>query len=318
MLCNSIILITGPTSCGKTSLSISLAKYLSAAEIISVDSRQFYREMDIGTAKPTPQERALVKHHFIDSAAPDCQLNAGEFARRARAVIDGLIERQITPILVGGSGMYWKAVIDGFFEDDVDYSAIRSQLQRQVALGGIAPLYNELKILDPQSHHRIAANDTQRILRALEVARMGGAALARRWHGQLPKPNYRTVMIWLDRQRPLLYRGIDMRVDAMIEQGLLEEVEKLQARGYGRHTSAMNSMGYVEMLRYMEGELSWDLAVEEIKKSTRHFAKRQITWFRKDRRLRRLDVDQWGVEGCSARIAAQYREVRKAVFPIDS
>ncbi len=309
-----MILITGPTACGKTDLSLALAQRIGRAEIVSVDSRQFYREMDIGTAKPSAKEQREVRHHFIDIAIPENQLSAGEFARRARAVIDGLIKRDIVPILVGGSGMYWKAVIDGFFEDDADYSAMRTLLQQQLAEGGTAPLYEELKARDPQSHYRIGPNDKQRILRALEVARMGGEGLANRWSVVPADPPYRPVMVWLDRERALLYRGIEQRVDGMVKKGLLEEVKKLCERGYGRQTYAMNSMGYIEMLRYMEGELSWDLAVEEIKKSTRRFAKRQITWFRKDRRLRRLDVDLWGIEGCSARVAAQYRSIVERRF----
>ena len=304
-----IILITGPTACGKTSIAIELSKRIPNSEILSVDSRQFYRGMDIGTAKPTLEEQAQVRHHFIDIADPTRGINAGEYARRAREIIRGLHQRDAVPILVGGSGMYWKAVIDGFYEEEADYGEIRSNLQDRLHSEGVEALYRQLSEVDPISHYRIKPNDTQRIIRALEVGLGGEEPLVEKWkRGRGNAPQYEAVMIWVDRERDRLYASIDARVDKMAEMGLLEEVKKLVGCGLGADHYMMGSMGYGEPLRYLKGELSWDEAVSEIKKNSRQFAKRQTTWFRRDRRLRRLDPDIWGIEGICERIIAQFKK----------
>ena len=306
---NKIILITGPTASGKTSIAIELSERIQNSEILSVDSRQFYRGMDIGTAKPTLEEQARVPHHFIDIADPSRGINAGEYARRAREIIRGLHQRNAVPILVGGSGMYWKAVIDGFYEEEADYGEIRSDLQDRLHSEGLEALYRQLSVVDPISHFRIKPNDTQRILRALEVGLSEEELLVEKWQrGRGNAPQYEAVMIWVDRERDRLYAAIDARVDKMAEMGLLEEVKKLVGRGLGADHFVMGSMGYEEPLRYLKGELSWDEAVSEIKKNSRQFAKRQTTWFRRDRRLRRLDPDIWGIEGVCERIIAQFEK----------
>ena len=302
-----IILLTGPTASGKTSIAIELCKSMSSAEVISVDSRQFYRGMDIGTAKPTLQERAEVPHHFIDIANPDKGINAGEYARRAKAIIRELHLRNTVPVLVGGSALYWKAVLDGFYEEKVDYSAIRTALLDRLQKEGVRVLYNELSAVDPVSHHRIKPNDAQRIIRALEVGLSGKESLAEKWkRGKENEPPYNATMIWIDRQRDHLYSAIDARVDKMVEIGLLEEVKGLVEMGLGSKHYVMDTMGYIEPYRYLMGELSWDEAVCQIKRNSRQFSKRQTTWFRKDRRLRRLDPDIWGVEGVCERVKAQF------------
>lgn len=302
-----IILLTGPTASGKTSIAIELCKRMSSAEVISVDSRQFYRGMDIGTAKPTLQERAEVPHHFIDIANPHQGINAGEYARRAKAIIRELHLRNTVPVLVGGSALYWKAVLDGFYEDKVDYSAIRTVLLNRLRKDGVGSLYNELSAVDPVSHHRIKPNDAQRIIRALEVGLSGKESLAEKWkRGKENESLFNTTMIWIDRQRDQLYSAIDARVDKMVEMGLLEEVKGLIEMGLGAKHYVMGTMGYIEPYRYLMGELSWDEAVSQIKRNSRQFSKRQTTWFRKDRRLRRLDPDIWGVEGVCERIKAQF------------
>ena len=302
-----IILLTGPTASGKTSIAIELCKRMSSAEVISVDSRQFYRGMDIGTAKPTLQERAEVPHHFIDIANPDQGINAGEYARRAKVIIRELHQRNTVPVLVGGSALYWKAVLDGFYEDKVDYSAIRTVLLNRLRKDGVGALYNELSAVDPVSHHRIKPNDAQRIIRALEVGLSGKESLAEKWkRGKENESQFNTTMIWIDRQRDQLYSAIDARVDKMVEMGLLEEVKGLIEMGLGAKHYVMGTMGYIEPYRYLMGELSWDEAVSQIKRNSRQFSKRQTTWFRKDRRLRRLDPDIWGVEGVCERVKAQF------------
>ena len=302
-----IILLTGPTASGKTSIAIELCKRMSSAEVISVDSRQFYRGMDIGTAKPTLQERAEVPHHFIDIANPDQGINAGEYARRAKVIIRELHQRNTVPVLVGGSALYWKAVLDGFYEDKVDYSATRTALLNRLRKDGVGALYNELSAVDPVSHHRIKLNDAQRIIRALEVGLSGKESLAEKWkRGKENESQFNTTMIWIDRQRDQLYSAIDARVDKMVEMGLLEEVKGLIEMGLGAKQYVMGTMGYIEPYRYLMGELSWDEAVSQIKRNSRQFSKRQTTWFRKDRRLRRLDPDIWGVEGVCERVKAQF------------
>jgi tRNA dimethylallyltransferase len=309
MICKQILLITGPTASGKTEIALEIAQKLPA-EILSVDSRQFYRYMNIGTAKPSPSELAQFKHHFIDIADPDEQISAGEFSRRARAVIAELWRRNIVPILVGGSAMYWKSVIDGLYgaADDAASGMCR-EIASKIGQSGNDALYHRLGELDPISQFRINKNDTQRLLRAVEVALQGGKTLSEEWRepqggswGCLP------IMIWLDRDRTSLYRRIDARVDAMIKGGLVEEVDTLIEMGYDASTYTMGSMGYEELLQYRAGHYSLERAVDEIKKNSRHFAKRQTTWLRKDRRLRRLDVDLWGVDGCKERILAQFSE----------
>ena len=306
---NKIILITGPTASGKTSIAIELSERIQNSEILSVDSRQFYRGMDIGTAKPTLEERTRVPHHFIDIADPSKGINAGEYARRAREIIRGLHQRNAVPILVGGSGMYWKAIIDGFYEEEADCGEIRSNLQDRLHSEGLEALYHQLSVVDPISHFRIKPNDTQRILRAPRGWVEWGEPLVEKWQtGRGNAPQYEAVMIWVDRERDRLYASIDARVDRMVEMGLLEEVKKLVGSGLGADHFVMGSMGYEEPLRYLKGELSWDEAVSEIKKNSRQFAKRQTTWFRRDRRLRRLDPDIWGIEGVCERIIAQFEK----------
>ena len=288
MICKPILLITGPTASGKTEIALEVAQSLQAAEVLSVDSRQFYRHMDIGTAKPSPGELALCKHHFIDIANPDEQINAGEFGRRARGIIVELWRRNIVPILVGGSALYWKSVIDGLYgAADNATGGIYREIASKIGLGGNDALYQKLGELDPISQFRINKNDTQRLMRALEVALQGGKTLSEEWRESRGKSwDCLPIMIWLDRERTSLYQRIDMRVDAMIKGGLVEEVDALMGMGYDASTYSMGSMGYEELLQYRAGQYSLERAVDEIKKNSRHFAKRQTTWFRKDRRLR--------------------------------
>jgi tRNA dimethylallyltransferase len=315
MLRKPILLITGPTACGKTEIAIEITRQFHNAEILSVDSRQFYRYMDIGTAKPSAEQQLSALHHFIDISNPDQQLSAGEYARRARRKIEELWQREIIPIMVGGSGMYWKAVIDGFYEDNKDYSSIRKQLIERRNQEGLAALYLELEKVDPSRHFRIDQNDSQRILRALEVALVGGESIGLKWERAKGADwPCLSVMVWMDIEREQLYQRIDQRVDCMIEMGLVSEVEKLVQMGYGADTYSMGAMGYIEIIRYLEGQCSLDQATSEIKMNSRRFAKRQFTWFRRDRRLRRLDLGDWGRDGVIERIIEQYRHNTDACF----
>lgn len=301
------MIITGPTAIGKTALGIRLATQLQG-EILSVDSRQVYRYMDIGTAKPSPHELSQVKHHFIDIKNPDERYSAGQFGQEARALIQRLAERETVPVLVGGSGLYLQAILDGFFEEERDYSRLRPWLQKRLEQEGLQKLYEELGRLDPIAQSRLAAHDTQRILRALELAHGGDRAEAPSGRALDCSP----LAFCLTMRRERLYQRIEQRVDEMVQRGFREEVERLAAQGYGRESWAMRSLGYEEMLDYLGGKCRWEEALAAIKLRSRQYAKRQLTWFRKDRRLRWLDLEVWGVNGVAARIAEHFN--RRAGF----
>ena len=306
MLCK-LIIITGPTATGKTRLGIQVARELGG-EVISVDSRQIYRYMDIGTAKPSRSEQALARHHFIDIKNPDQRFSAGQFGKQARELIGQMQNRGVLPVLVGGSGLYLQATLDGFFEDRADHTGFRTQMQQRLKKEGLQILYDELGQLDPLAQARLSPRDTHRITRALEVACLGERKLSERWVEEAAVPlECIPVAFCLKRQRDRLYRRIEQRVDAMMAQGLLEEVEELIARGYGRESCAMGTLAYQEILDYLDGTCSLAQAVETIKRRTRRYAKRQLTWFRRDRRLRWLDLDQWGNQGACERIVAHCR-----------
>ncbi len=308
MICNHAILITGATAVGKTRVGLDIAQLLPNVEIVSVDSRQIYRQMDIGTAKPSFAERAECPHHFIDILNPDEVYNAAKYGEDARKLITDIWFRGGIPVLVGGTGLYWQSIFDGLFKDTVNYEAIRAQLHNRLRIEGLACLYAELGQKDPATHNIIAPNDTQRILRALEVANGGEHTLS-----ELKKGNTQLdfdcnlQMIWLTMDRAKLYHQIDRRVDSMIKEGLPDEVQALLRQGYGRKDAALGTLGYAEIMDWLEGELSFDDAVEQIKLRTRQFSKRQITWCRRDRRLRELNLDMWGRKGVVGRIVEGWK-----------
>ena len=276
-------------------------------EVLSVDSRQIFRHMDIGTAKPAPAEQSRVPHHFIDVRQPDEEFSAGAFGRAARACIGQLISREIVPVLVGGSGLYMRAILDGFFDEPRESLLLRSDLQRRLRSEGLPALRSELEKIDPQAYERISPNDAQRILRALEVGLIAGKSLTHLQHGSTGHALEITPMLFgigMDRNR--LYARIDQRVDDMMKRGLREEVADLLNRGYDRETRSMGTLGYREVLDAIEGRYSLDAAVELVKRRSRQYAKRQLTWFRKDRRIRWLDLSTWKIEGLVARIIGQY------------
>jgi len=297
------VVVAGPTAVGKTRLAVSLAKELNA-QIISVDSRQVYRYMDIGTAKPDRADLEAVSHHLIDFLAPDAHYSAGSFGRDARQVVTELSEAGTRAILVGGSGLYLSAYVDGLFEaGQGDFSPARKLLRERLESEGLSALYRELGELDPRTQLTLEANDEQRILRALELVPAGGKRQLA--EGPHPSLGRAPLMICLSMERQLLYDRIERRVDTMVEAGWVEEVENLLDRGFDERATGMKSLGYEEILSTLRGSISLEVAVESIKRRSRQYAKRQLTWFRKDRRLRWLDVAQLGKEGVLERIMTQ-------------
>ncbi len=302
MRCKPILfIICGPTAVGKTEVSLRLAGLLGAAEILSADSRQVYQGMDIGTAKPTRAEQARIPHHLLDRVTPDRVYSAGDFAAEARACCRQLWERGRMPIMVGGSGLYLQAALDGLSHPAAAASATpRDQLQARLEQQGLAALYDELGRLDPVAQARLQPGDTQRILRALE--RVGAGPGGTEAAGPLACT---PVMVGLDMARDDLYARIDRRADQMLAQGLLDEVRQLLAAGYDAACPGSGSLGYREAMAALAGECTVAAALQAMAQRSRQYAKRQLTWFRHDRRVRWLDIGLLGVNRAVDRIAAQ-------------
>ncbi|GGF25215.1 tRNA (adenosine(37)-N6)-dimethylallyltransferase MiaA [Hymenobacter cavernae] len=275
----TLLVVAGPTAVGKTALCVRLAQHLQT-EIVSADSRQFFRELSIGTAKPTPEEMQGVPHHFIDSHSIQEEYNAGRFEADALALLAELFQRQQVVILTGGSGLYLQAVTEGLDEMPLANPQVREELQRELAGLGLEPLVAELAQRDPVTYARIDRQNPQRVLRALEVTRSTGQPFSS-FHTAQNKPSrpFDVVKVVLTREREELYERIDQRVDQMIAAGLLAEVESLVPY---RHHNALQTVGYKEVFDYLDGLQDWPETVRLLKRNTRHYAKRQFTWFRRD------------------------------------
>lgn len=283
-----LLCILGPTAVGKTEIAIRIALRIGG-EIVSVDSRQIYRNMNIGTAMPTPEQLELVPHHVIDCVLPDEYFSVADYQRLADEAIKQINDRGKVPILVGGSGMYFRAVVDGLFDGPDADKAFRKQLRREAEEYGISHLYERLRIIDPKAADNIHHNDLLRIIRALEVFELSGNRISdmqQQWNNG--EPRYKFMAFGLDRPRQELYKRVDARVNQMMADGLLEEVRSLS--GYGRELQSMKCLGYKELFAYLDGKCSLEEAVAQIKQNTRHFAKRQLTWFRKDKRINWMDL----------------------------
>lgn len=277
-----VVAVVGATATGKSRLAMSLAETLGG-EIVNADALQVYRGFDIGTAKPSPEERALVPHHLIDILDPAERYSAGEFARRARAAIADIESRGRVPIVAGGSGLYLRALFAGISPVPPGDPALRAQLRERLAAEGLPALAAELACLDPPTAARLAPGDTQRVLRALEVALASGRPLSS-WIASQPfgKQSVLAISVGLTLPRGILYDEIARRVARMMEQGWVEEVAGLLDRGLGPHLPAFQAIGYRQLALHVLGKRSLDLAVEETVQATRRFAKRQETWFRKE------------------------------------
>ncbi len=273
--------LIGPTAVGKTAVAIVLAQE-RGWEIISADSRQVYRYLDIGTAKPTRSELASIPHHFIDIRNPDEIYSAGEFAREARACISEILERGKIPFIVGGSGLYIRALTQGFFEPPISNRNLQRELKQRAQLGGGAALHADLAKVDAESAARLHPNDVHRIVRALEVFHTSGKPLSAFWKNEAAAAPYDFHFIGLAMPRDELYNRIDRRVDLMIENGLIDECRKLLELGYSPELNSLQTVGYKEVFAFLDGKLDEQQMIEEIKRHTRNYAKRQMTWFRKN------------------------------------
>ena len=286
-----VIVICGPTGCGKTAAAVQLAVPLKG-EIINADSMQIYRYMDIGTAKPTRSEQQQVRHHLIDVAAPDEPYNAARFADMGQDLISGLHTEGIVPFVVGGTGLYIKALLKGLFQAEPVDPAVRTRLKKEAAVHGEAFLHRRLGDCDPETARRIHPHDTYRILRALEIYELTGKSISQFQsdHGFSEKP-FSVLKIGLDIDRIELYERINGRVDHMIAAGLLQEVKNLLSRGYAPTLKSMQSIGYRHMVDFIQGRLSWPEALRTFKRDTRRYAKRQLTWFKADGEINWVAAD---------------------------
>jgi len=282
-----LVALVGPTAVGKTALSIRLAKEIHA-EIINVDSVQVFRGLDIGTAKPGPEEQKQVHHHLIDVADPDEPFDAADFVHKASGVIRAIKARGKVPLLVGGSGLYLRSLLDGLASCPGRDPTVRKTLRKVSADQGERALYDLLAHADPETADRLHPNDTFRVIRALEVYYRTGEPISiwQRRHKGTSGRKMLCTKIGLIRPREELYKLIDSRVYAMLNSGLLEEVESLLNKGYSHHLKPLQSLGYRHIIRFFKGEVSFEKAVSQMKRDTRRYAKRQITWFRADPGIR--------------------------------
>lgn len=284
----TLIVIAGPTAIGKTALGITLARHFST-EIISADSRQFFKEMSIGTAKPHIDELAAARHHFIDSHSINTFFSTGDFEKQALEVLEEIFSQHDLAIMVGGSGLYLDAVTKGLDElPDTDME-IRSQLNALFETEGLEPIKAQLAAADPEYYAKVDQANTQRLIRGLEFFLSTGKKVSSFLTNSKKQRPFDIIKIGLNMERPLLYERINRRVDLMLQEGLLEEVKSLQPH---KDLNALKTVGYAELFDYLDGHMTYDTAVEKIKQNTRRFAKRQLTWFRRDDQIHWFSPDQ--------------------------
>ena len=282
---NYLITVVGPTAIGKTALGIKLANYFNT-EVISADSRQFFKEMSIGTAVPSKEELLMAKHHFIQNISIHDKYNVGMFEREAIAKLDELFKQKHAVIMVGGSGLYVDAVIKGLDDFPPVKPDIRANLTEKLNAEGIESLQQLLKDLDPEHYTNIDLNNTQRLIRALEVCLSSGKSYSSFLAKNNTTRNFETIKIGLHAEREIIYDRINKRVDIMMQNGLEAEARSLFKL---RELNALQTVGYKELFEYFEGNLSREEAITEIKKNTRRFAKRQLTWYRRDQTINWFD-----------------------------
>lgn len=284
-----VIVICGPTASGKTALSIELAKKING-EIVSCDSMQIYKDMDIGTAKPTIEEMQGIKHYMLDFVFPDERYSVADYKKQAKQAIREIIEKGKVPIVVGGTGLYVDSLIYEIEYQDIEFDEkYRKQLEERSKKEGLEVLYNEAKKIDPEAITKISPNDKKRILRILEIYNATGKNKTEQEKESRKNEvefDYKVYAISWDREK--LYDRINQRVDIMIDQGLIEEVQKIYSK-YNKFPTAMQGLGYKEVLEYLEGKCNKQEMIDKIKQETRRYAKRQLTWFRKNKQTIWLD-----------------------------
>lgn len=297
-----LLILAGPTAVGKSELGMLLAERLGG-EILAADSMQVYRLMDIGTAKPTPEERARIPHHLLDLVYPDEPFSAAAYARAFAAAAADVAGRGRLPIVVGGTGLYIRAAVRQLLFPDIGARPeLRERLKKEAAAVGKAELHRRLALVDPEAAARIHPNDLFRTIRALEVYEATGRPITAWQRDERRSSPYEAVFLGLARERAELYQRIDARADAMMAQGFPGEVESLLARGYSPDLPPMQGLGYRELCAYFGGRCGWDEAVAEIKKRTRNYAKRQLTWFRREPDLSWIDLTGKGIDAAAGEI----------------
>lgn len=305
-----LLVILGPTAVGKTALALRLARRLEG-EIVSADSAMIYRGMDIGTDKPSPAERAEIPHHLMDVCDPDQPFSVWEYQRRARAAIAAVAARGRLPLLVGGTGLYIRAVIRPWyaFAPAPPDPALRAELAARAAAAGGAALHRELAAVDPEAAARIGPHNVRRLVRALEVYRVTGVPFSR-WLERAraaAAPPYDALLVGLTRAREDLYRRIEARVEDQLRRGLVAEVRSLLAHGYSPALPALQALGYKEVIAYLEGRVPYEEMVRLLKRNTRRYAKRQETWFRREEGVRWFDLTRESAEAVEEAVVALVR-----------
>lgn len=283
----TLIVIAGPTASGKTAAAIEVAKHYNTV-VVSADSRQFYREMSIGTAKPNGEELSAVKHYFINSLSINEPYTAGDYEKQCLELLAELFKTYSVVVLAGGSGLFIKAVCEGFDEFPDTDPSVREKLNIELEEKGIAYLQEKLKTADPDYYSQVDINNPQRVIRALEIFESSGKPYSSYRRSALNKRPFHIVKTGLNLPREVLYNRINQRVDIMVEQGLIDEVKSLLPY---RHLNALNTVGYSELFDYFDGKTSLDTALELIKQNTRRFAKRQMTWFGKDKQINWIEAN---------------------------
>ncbi len=274
----ALIVVVGPTGSGKSALAVELAKHY-AAPIISTDSRQFYRGMAIGTAQPTAEEQAAAKHYFIADRSPESEFNCGRYECEALALLDELFRDNDYVVAVGGSGLYIQALCDGMDDLPEANEALRATLKQRFESEGLAPLAEQLRILDSEYAATADMQNPARVMRALEVCLTSGRKYSQQRRGGVAERPFHIVKVGIDMPRDVLYERINRRVDMMIADGLVAEVESLM---HLRHLNALQTVGYREIFEYLDGNITLEEAIELVKRNSRRYAKRQMTWFRRD------------------------------------
>ena len=287
-----LIILTGPTAVGKTDLSIKIANDLNA-EIISADSMQIYEYMDVGSAKVTKEEMRGVTHYMIDEVKPDYSFSVSEFQKRAYKYIDEIISKNKLPLITGGTGLYLNSLIYNMdFAKSNANDKLREQLRLELEENGIDYMHNKLKELDEEAANRIHKNNTKRVIRALEVC-LSGEKMNDFSSDLQFNEKYEPIIVVLNREREHLYERINRRVDIMIKNGLENEVKNLLNMGYSKDLVSMQGIGYKEIIKYLDGEYTYDEAIEIIKRDSRRYAKRQITWFRRYKDAKWFNLDEY-------------------------